>query len=166
MCEALRLAAEAARDGEVPVGAVVTIGNKIIGRGRNCREKERNALCHAEIQAINEACTRLGGWRLWECEMYVTLEPCPMCAGTIVMSGVDAVYYGAPDEKAGCAGSRLYPHSPGQGSVPESGPLQTCAAWRAVHPDHHGFRYGAGTFGRLFRSGNGIQHSGRWPAGL
>ncbi len=105
MCEALRLAGEAARDGEVPVGAVVTIGNKIIGRGRNCREKERNALCHAEIQAINEACKRLGGWRLWECEMYVTLEPCPMCAGAIINARLKKVTFGAFDDKNGACGS-------------------------------------------------------------
>ena len=105
MCEALRLAGEAAANGEVPVGAVVTIGDKIIGRGRNCREAERNALCHAEIQAIDEACRRLGGWRLWECEMYVTLEPCPMCAGAIINARLKRVTFGAYDEKNGACGS-------------------------------------------------------------
>jgi tRNA(Arg) A34 adenosine deaminase TadA/S-ribosylhomocysteine lyase LuxS involved in autoinducer biosynthesis len=105
MCEALRLAEEAALNGEVPVGAVVTIGDKIIGRGRNCRESERNALCHAEIQAIDEACRRLGGWRLWECEMYVTLEPCPMCAGAIINARLKKVTFGAYDEKNGACGS-------------------------------------------------------------
>lgn len=105
MNEALRLAKEAAKDGEVPVGAVVTIGNKIIGRGRNRREKGKNALCHAEIEAINEACRRLGGWRLWECELYVTLEPCPMCAGAIINSRIKNVVFGAYDKKNGACGS-------------------------------------------------------------
>ena len=105
MNEALRLAREAALMGEVPVGAVVVIGDKIIGRGLNRREKGRNALYHAEIQAIDEACKRLGGWRLWECEMYVTLEPCPMCAGAIINARLKNVVFGAYDEKAGCFGS-------------------------------------------------------------
>lgn len=105
MLEALHLARESAENGEVPVGAVVTIGNKIIGRGRNRREKEHNALCHAEIEAINEACKRLGGWRLWECDMYVTLEPCPMCAGAIINARLRNVYFGAFDVKNGACGS-------------------------------------------------------------
>ena len=105
MNEALRLAKEAAAEGEVPVGAVVTIGSKIIGRGRNRREKGKNALCHAEIEAINEACNRLGGWRLWECELYVTLEPCPMCAGAIINSRIKKVVFGAYDQKNGACGS-------------------------------------------------------------
>ncbi len=105
MNEALRLAEEAAKEGEVPVGAVVTIGNKIIGRGRNRREKGKNALCHAEIEAINEACKRLGGWRLWECDLYVTLEPCPMCAGAIINSRIRQVVFGAYDKKNGACGS-------------------------------------------------------------
>ena len=105
MIEALRLAEISAAEGEVPVGAVVTIGNKIIGRGRNRREKVKNALHHAEIEAINEACARLGGWRLWECEMYVTLEPCPMCAGAIINSRIKKVTFGAWDKKNGACGS-------------------------------------------------------------
>ncbi len=105
MAEALRLGKEAAENGEVPVGAVVTIGNKIIGRGRNNREKGKNALHHAEIQAIDEACRRLGGWRLWECDIYVTLEPCPMCAGAIINARLQNVYYGAKDNKNGACGS-------------------------------------------------------------
>ena len=105
MNEALRLAKEAAQEGEVPVGAVVTIGDKIIGRGRNRREKGKNALCHAEIEAINQACKRLGGWRLWECELYVTLEPCPMCAGAIINSRIKKVVFGAYDKKNGACGS-------------------------------------------------------------
>ena len=105
MREALCLAALSAEEGEVPVGAVVTIGNKIIGRGRNRREKVKNALHHAAIEAINEACSRLGGWRLWECEMYVTLEPCPMCAGAIINSRIKKVTFGAWDKKNGACGS-------------------------------------------------------------
>lgn len=105
MREALCLATLSAEEGEVPVGAVVTIGNKIIGRGRNRREKVKNALHHAEIEAINEACSRLGGWRLWECEMYVTLEPCPMCAGAIINSRIKKVTFGAWDKKNGACGS-------------------------------------------------------------
>lgn len=105
MNEALRLAEISAAAGEVPVGAVVTIGNKIIGRGLNYREKGKNALHHAEIEAINEACKRLGGWRLWECEMFVTLEPCPMCAGAIINSRIKKVTFGAYDSKNGACGS-------------------------------------------------------------
>ena len=105
MNEALRLAEISAAAGEVPVGAVVTIGNKIIGRGHNYREKGKNALHHAEIEAINQACKRLGGWRLWECEMYVTLEPCPMCAGAIINSRIKKVTFGAFDKKNGACGS-------------------------------------------------------------
>ena len=81
MDEALALAREAAADGEVPVGCVIVRGDTIVGRGRNRRETDKSALAHAEIEAIGEACRRLGGWRLWECTLYVTLEPCPMCAG-------------------------------------------------------------------------------------
>lgn len=105
MLEALRLAEEAYNDGEVPVGAVVVIGDKIIGTGRNRREKGKNALYHAEIEAIDNACKRLGGWRLWECDIYVTLEPCPMCAGAIINARFKNVYFGAYDEKNGACGS-------------------------------------------------------------
>lgn len=105
MLEALSLAREAGANGEVPVGAVVTIGDKIIGRGLNRREKGKNALYHAEIQAIDQACKRLGGWRLWECEMYVTLEPCPMCAGAIINARLKNIVFGAYDNKNGACGS-------------------------------------------------------------
>ncbi len=105
MKEALRLAKEAFDDGEVPVGAVVVRKGEIVGRGRNRREKGKNALYHAEIEAINNACSALGGWRLWECELYVTLEPCPMCAGAIVNARIPQVYFGAYDVKNGCCGS-------------------------------------------------------------
>ena len=105
MERALKLAQEAFDDGEVPVGAVVVRKGEIVGEGRNRREKGKNALYHAELEAINNACKRLGGWRLWECELYVTLEPCPMCAGAIVNARIPQVYFGAYDPKNGCCGS-------------------------------------------------------------
>ena len=84
MKAALKLAHRAAEEGEVPVGAVVVCDGKIVGRGRNRRETKKNALHHAEIEAIEKACKKLGGWRLHRCDLYVTLEPCPMCAGAII----------------------------------------------------------------------------------
>lgn len=105
MDEALALAREAAADGEVPVGCVIVRGNEIVGRGRNRRETAKTALGHAEIEAIADACRNLGGWRLWDCTLYVTLEPCPMCAGAIVNARIPKVVYGAADEKAGSCGS-------------------------------------------------------------
>lgn len=105
MAMALELAKEAAAEGEVPVGCVITLGDRVVGRGRNRRETRRNALCHAELEAINEACTTLGGWRLWQCTLYVTLEPCPMCAGAIVNARIPLVVYGAGDAKMGACGS-------------------------------------------------------------
>ena len=101
MTEALKLASLAAEEGEVPVGAVVVCDDEIVGRGRNRREKGKNALAHAEIEAINEACRTLGGWRLWKCDLYVTLEPCPMCTGAIINSRIRRLIYGADDLKAG-----------------------------------------------------------------
>ena len=105
MDEALALAREAAADGEVPVGCVVVCNGQIVGRGRNRRETERTALGHAEIEAIGQACKTLGGWRLWECTLYVTLEPCPMCAGAIINARIPRVVYGASDSKCGACGS-------------------------------------------------------------
>ena len=105
MDQALELAREAAADGEVPVGCVITRGGEIVGRGRNRREKDKTALAHAEIEAIAEACNALGGWRLWECTLYVTLEPCPMCAGAIINARIPRVVYGASDRKFGACGS-------------------------------------------------------------
>ena len=105
MEKALELARQSANEGEVPVGAVIVKDNKIIACGRNRRELGKNALYHAEIEAIDNACKALGGGRLWQCEMYVTLEPCPMCAGAIINSRIKAVYYGASDNKAGSFGS-------------------------------------------------------------
>ena len=105
MREALLLAEEAEKEGEVPVGAVVVCDGKIVGTGRNRRETEKNALCHAEIEAINNACKNLGGWRLFKCDLYVTLEPCPMCAGAIINSRIKKIYFGASDYKNGSCGS-------------------------------------------------------------
>ena len=105
MDEALALAREAAVEGEVPVGCVITRNGQIVGRGRNRRETGKTALGHAEIEAIAEACKNLGGWRLWECTLYVTLEPCPMCAGAIVNARIPRVVYGASDTKCGACGS-------------------------------------------------------------
>ena len=102
---ALELAREAAADGEVPVGCVIVRNGEVVGRGRNRRETGKTALGHAEIEAIGEACKNLGGWRLWECTLYVTLEPCPMCAGAIINARIPRVVYGASDEKCGACGS-------------------------------------------------------------
>ena len=120
---ALELAAEAGAEGEVPVGAVVTLGDRIVGRGRNRRESDRNALRHAELEAIDEACKCLGGWRLWQCTLYVTLEPCPMCAGAMVMSQLDRVVFGAADPVRGCCGS-VY-------DLPGDPALQGRTVWKA-----------------------------------
>ena len=105
MRQALALAQEAAQAGEVPVGCVIVCNGVVVGRGRNRREEGRNALCHAEIEAINEACRTLGGWRLWKCDLYVTLEPCPMCAGAILQARIPRVVFGARDDKFGACGS-------------------------------------------------------------
>ena len=105
MDEALKLARDAFADGEVPVGCVIVRGDEIVGRGRNRREGDKTALAHAEIEAISEACRNLGGWRLWECTLYVTLEPCPMCAGAILNARIPRVVYGASDKKCGAVRS-------------------------------------------------------------
>lgn len=118
MKQALSLARESEQEGEVPIGAVIVKDGQIIATGRNRREYGKNALYHAEIEAINNACKALGGWRLWQCDLYVTLEPCPMCAGAIINSRIKAVYYGASDSKAGSFGSVIdfntlpYNHKP------------------------------------------------------
>lgn len=103
MNRAVELAEKAFSLGEVPVGAVIVRKNKIIGEGYNLRESSRNALAHAEIIAINQACRNLGGWRLPECEIYITLEPCPMCCGAIINARIDNVFFGAYDKKSGSA---------------------------------------------------------------
>ena len=105
MDAALELAKQAAADGEVPVGCVIVRDGQIVGRGRNRRETEKTALGHGEIEAIGDACRNLGGWRLWDCTLYVTLEPCPMCAGAIINARIPRVVYGAADAKAGSCGS-------------------------------------------------------------
>ena len=105
MLLALEMAKEAYDDGEVPVGAVITRCGEVVATGRNRREKEKNALLHAEIDAINNACKKLGGWRLWNCEIFVTLEPCPMCAGAILNAHIPQVYFGAYDFKNGACGT-------------------------------------------------------------
>ena len=102
---ALDLAGEAAKEGEVPVGCVITLEDRVVGRGRNRREGDKTALAHAELEAIAQACRTLGGWRLWQCTLYVTLEPCPMCAGAIINARIPRVVYGAADPKAGSCGS-------------------------------------------------------------
>lgn len=118
MKAALRLAKKSAEEGEVPVGCVIVCDGKIVGRGRNRREVKKSALSHAEIEAIGKACKKLGGWRLHRCDLYVTLEPCPMCAGAIINARVKTVYYGADDPKAGSCGSLIslfdvaYNHKP------------------------------------------------------
>ena len=105
MKRALSCAKKAAKIGEVPVGAVVVRNGEVVSTGYNRRENDKNALRHAEITAIDRACKKLGGWRLWECDLYVTLEPCPMCAGAIINSRIRNVYVGAPDPKNGAMGS-------------------------------------------------------------
>ena len=108
MTRALELAQRALETGDVPVGCVVADRDgTIIGEGWNRREANGDALAHAEVEAIRAACARRGGWNLHGCSLYVTLEPCPMCAGAIVNARIDRVYYGAKDEKAGCCGSVL-----------------------------------------------------------
>ena len=105
MREALAEAKKAEAKGEVPVGAVIVKDGKIIARGHNLREEKQNALSHAEIECINEACKVLGTWRLEGCKMYVTLEPCPMCTGAIINSRISTLVFGAYDSKAGCIDS-------------------------------------------------------------
>ncbi|WP_420094256.1 tRNA adenosine(34) deaminase TadA [Paenibacillus faecalis] len=107
MREAIREARKAEQLGEVPIGAVIVQGDKIIGRGYNLRETTFDATAHAEMVAIRDASSRLGAWRLLDCRLYVTLEPCPMCAGAIVQSRVPQLVYGTSDPKAGCAGTLM-----------------------------------------------------------
>ncbi len=105
MAQALREAEQAAEEGEVPVGAVITHNNMVIGRGYNRPEGLKDATAHAEILAIGSASETLGDWRLEDCTIYVTLEPCPMCAGAIVQARIPRLVYGATDPKAGACGT-------------------------------------------------------------
>ncbi len=107
MKAALKQARKAIDLGEVPIGCVIVHEGKIIGRGYNRRNTDKSVLCHAEITAIKKACKKIGDWRLEECTLYVTLEPCQMCAGAIVQSRIPRVVMGAMNPKAGCAGSIL-----------------------------------------------------------
>jgi tRNA(adenine34) deaminase len=126
MTRALELAAQAARHGDVPVGCVIVRDGVIVGEGRNRREETGDATAHAELEAIRDACAKTGHWRLHDCQMYVTLEPCPMCAGGVINSRIQAVYYGARDEKAGCCASVLNLFQEGFNHRPRlyQGPLQ------------------------------------------
>lgn len=107
MSQALDLAREAAERGDVPVGCVIVKDGQVIGRGRNRREERGDATAHAELEAIREACARVGSWRLHGCELYVTMEPCPMCAGGILSARIPELYYGAKDAGFGACGSIL-----------------------------------------------------------
>ena len=105
MKAALKEAQKAATKDEVPIGAVIVKDDKIIARGHNTRQQTQNAINHAEMIAIQKACKKVGSWRLIDCDIYVTLEPCPMCAGAIINSRLANVYFGAYDQKAGCTGT-------------------------------------------------------------
>ena len=105
MSEALKEARKAFELDEVPIGAVIVHNNEIIARGYNRRNTDKNPLMHAEIIAINEAAKVIGDWRIEDCTIYVTVEPCPMCSGAIVQARIPNVVYGAPNPKAGCGGS-------------------------------------------------------------
>ena len=107
MKQAIKLAGKAAELGEVPIGCVIEYQGKVIGRGYNRRTTDKSTLAHAEIIAIKKACKKMGDWRLEDCTMYVTLEPCQMCAGAIVQARVKKVVIGCMNPKAGCAGSIL-----------------------------------------------------------
>lgn len=107
MEEAIKEARKAEQLGEVPIGAVVVLNGEIIGRGHNLRETTQNAVTHAELLAIQSACKTQKSWRLSDAELYVTLEPCPMCSGAILLSRIRKVYYGASDSKAGTAGTLM-----------------------------------------------------------
>ena len=115
---ALEEARKAAALGEVPVGAAVARNGEVVAAAHNTRETEKNALHHAELLAIDAACKKLGGWRLWECELFVTLEPCPMCAGAILNARIPKVFYGARDSAFGACGGvtnlfmEQFPHRP------------------------------------------------------
>lgn len=123
MREALTLAVRAAELDEVPVGAVVAAGERVVGRGYNQREQGKDATLHAEMIAIRAACQTLGGWRLPGCTLYVTLEPCPMCAGAIINARIERVVFGAADPKSGALGGVI--------------DLLACPGWNH-HPRYEG----------------------------
>lgn len=104
---AIEEALKAKEKNEVPIGCVIVLEDQVIARGHNLRETEQQATAHAEIIAIQKACKEIGSWRLEDCELYVTLEPCPMCAGSIIMSRVKRVVFGTHDQKGGCAGTLM-----------------------------------------------------------
>lgn len=104
---AIEIARRAVDFDEVPVGAVIVKNGEVVGVGENHKERENNAVCHAEIVAISDACKRLNNWWLEDCEMYVTLEPCAMCSGAMINSRIKALYFGAYDEKSGACGSKV-----------------------------------------------------------
>lgn len=132
MREALTLARECLKTGDVPVGCVVVDADgRIIGRGRNRREELGSATRHAEVEAIEEACTHVGSWRLTGCSLYVTLEPCPMCAGAIWNARISELWYGAREERSGCCGSvlNLFAENLDHATAVRGGLLETeCAA--------------------------------------
>ena len=107
MKEALKEASKAYNIEEVPVGAIIVKDGKIISRAHNVKETKKNAIGHAEIMAIDKACKKIGAWRLENCEMYVTLEPCAMCAGALINSRIKKLYIGTQDEKTGACGSKI-----------------------------------------------------------
>ncbi|WP_263297956.1 tRNA adenosine(34) deaminase TadA [Neobacillus bataviensis] len=107
MMEAMKEAKKAEELDEVPIGAVIVLDGKIIARAHNLRESEQKSIAHAELLAIDQACMELGTWRLEDTTLYVTLEPCPMCSGAIILSRVKRVVYGAADPKGGCAGTLM-----------------------------------------------------------
>lgn len=113
MKQAIKEAKRAQKYNESPIGAVIVYNGEIISKGRNKREGNKDSLAHAEIEAIKKACKKIGDWRLEDCDLYVTLEPCPMCAGAIIQSRIKNLYFGAYDNKAGCAGSKTNLFLPG-----------------------------------------------------
>ena len=123
MAQALELARQAAEAEDIPVGCVVVKDGRVIGQGYNRRVSGADATAHAELEAIRAACAQVGSWRLDGCELYVTLEPCPMCAGAMVMSQLGACYYGASDPRQGCCGS-VY-------DLPDDPELGSCTQWHA-----------------------------------
>lgn len=118
MCLALEEGRLAGQAGDVPVGCVIVQNGKVIARGRNRREVNQDPLAHAELEAIAQASKVLGRWRLEDCQLYVTLEPCPMCTGGIINSRINSVYYGAPEGLTGCCGSVLNLFEEGFGHRP------------------------------------------------